>query len=170
GLERLLAKEPYHAEAWLIKAELLQLQNDLAGATTAYEVAARFVPASILPRLSLASIAIRMGRLGIAQEHLDYVFRKAPSHPAANYMQALLYFREKNYVKAQEFVETTLHVAPDYRPAAYLLASTELAQGAVENAEYRLWRIIQDFPNDLRAHKLYIATLLRMNDFARAIR
>jgi putative PEP-CTERM system TPR-repeat lipoprotein len=170
AIRRVLAKDPNSVEAWLLKAELLQGQGDLPGAAVAYEAAARLAPASILPRLALASIAILMEQPTLAQRHLDDVFRSTPSHPAANYMQALLHFSRKNYPRAQEFAEMTLRVAPEHRPAAYLLASAELAQGAVEDAEYRVWRILQETPNDLRATKLYVAALLRMNNFARAIR
>ena len=168
-VERVLAKSPRLPEAWLFKGELLQGVGHLDEAVQAYEQAAQLAPNSVLSRIAAARILIGMGRLEPAQGLLDTVLRLAPDHPAANYTQALLHFRQHQYKPAQAFAEQALRLAPMHAPAAFVLAGAELAQGAVQRAEQRFLNIMQAFPNDVFARKLYVATVLQMNKPAIAL-
>ena len=58
---------------------------------------------------------------------------------------------------------------PDHLPALLLLAGTQLANGAVQKAEQRLLQILQRTPGDLLTRKLYVASLLQLNEPARAL-
>ncbi len=169
-VEQVLQKAPLLAEAWLFKGELLQASGQPVAALLAYARAEQLLPLSALPRLAAARILIDIGDYGAAQAQLDRVLRVAPNHPAGSYMQALLHFQNRNYLLAEAFVEASLERAPDHVPAILLLAGTQLAKGAVQKAEQRFLQVLQKKSDDLLTRKLYVATLLQMNEHLRALK
>ena len=169
-VQQVLQKAPQLAEAWLFKGELLQASGQPDAALQAYARAEQLLPLSMLPRLAAARILIDIGDTGAAQAQLDRVLRMAPNHPAGTYMQALLHFQNRNYILAEAFVEASLERAPDHVPAILLLAGTQLAKGAVQKAEQRFLQVLQKKSDDLLTRKLYVATLLQMNEHLRALK
>jgi putative PEP-CTERM system TPR-repeat lipoprotein len=97
------------------------------------------------------------------------VLRRAPGNPHANHVQALLFFRQKNYDKASEFVQLALKQQPNHGPATLLTGMVGMAQGSVQEAESHLKLWLQVRPGDVFARKLYASALLKRNNSQGAV-
>ena len=93
----------------------------------------------------------------------------APKHPQTLYLQALLAFREKNYVAAREAIQLQLRAAPDNLPGLVLDGSIEYHLGAYAQAETSLQKALQQAPKERLARMMLVNTYLRNRQPAKAL-
>ncbi len=122
-VERALARSPSSLDALLLQGDLQRVLGNPQGALTAYEKAvqaAKLKPDELNARLTLASMQIALGKDDDVAANLAVVLKEAPESPTANYLQALIEFRKKNYAAAQNRAAQVLKVQPSHVPSVIL--------------------------------------------------
>lgn len=168
-VDRALQKSPMLLEALLLKGDLMRLQNDSAAALAVYQEAVDKYPNNLLARLEMTSVYVNTGRYKDAAKQLEAVRRISAQNPLANYLLALLEFKQQNYAKSREAVQQALKAAPAYLPSQMLAGATEYALGNHAQAEQYLRYVLDKAPDNLYARKLLTVSLLRDRQLSRAI-
>src|SRR6185503_12657161 len=102
-------------------------------------------------------------------KQIDEMRKRAPKLPAVSYLQAMLEFRQKNYVRAQEAVQQVLKAAPNHLPSILLAGMLADVLGQHAQAQAHLIRVIERVPGNLPARKLLVSSLARTGELGRAI-
>jgi len=168
-VDQVLAASPRHADAWMLKASLLRLNNAVDDAASAYEQWAKTDPTSPLPRLTAAEMLIEANRLPEARKQIDAVLARAPGSVLANTALARWHIAQKSHDKAIEALQTALKAQPGYEPAGRLMAFAQFATGAFNQADERLRALLKSTPGDLGLRRLHAATLLAMGNARSAL-
>ncbi|HVK54669.1 MAG TPA: XrtA/PEP-CTERM system TPR-repeat protein PrsT [Burkholderiales bacterium] len=169
AVDQLLEKFPKHREGLMFKGDLLRLKNDNNAALAVYQKVIDAYRESIAARLNMASVYVADGKYDDAVKHLDAVRKISPQNPMAHYLQALVEFKQQNYVKAREGVQEVLKMASDHVPSQMLAGAIEYALGNYAQSEQYLKFVLDRSPNNLYARKLLTVALLRSRQIPRAI-
>jgi putative PEP-CTERM system TPR-repeat lipoprotein len=166
----LLATTPEDSEALLLKAELQLAQRDVDAARITLEKAIAADPASVQPRVRLASLLIDRADLPGAEVQQEALARLAPGAPITLYLKALIDFRKGRLPAARDGVQAVLKEAPDFVAALALGASVALAENALEQAETMARQLAERAPQSPQGARLTAAVAMRRGDFDRALR
>ena len=167
--ERAIASDSRSPEAWLMRGDLARAAGDHQGAVTAYQKVVDVRPNHLAARLNIATAQITLGNYDLARKEIDLVRKHAPNSPMANYLQAMIDFRQKNYRAAREAVLKVLKVAPTHMPSVLLAGAVEYELGAQGQAQLNLAKVIDRVPDNLYARKLLVASLSKSGQIQRAI-
>jgi putative PEP-CTERM system TPR-repeat lipoprotein len=164
-----LELDPKNVDAWLVKGEVARLQGDLAGARDAFSEALDIVPDNVLARLGRATVQIGLEAHDSAAEDVAMVIERYPEAPAANHLQAVLAYHNRDMTGTEEALQKVLQVTPGHLPSMLLLGASLYAQGKFEQALPPLDRYVAAIPNNPAARKLLGATHLRLGQPREAI-
>ncbi len=160
-VEQALAAAPQNVEAWLLKGDLLRSQGADEQAIHVYGRALEIDPGNVIARVRRASMHLSSGKLTAAQPDIDAIKRIVPGSAHANYAQAMLDFHKGDYLAARISVEQVLRVEPDHMPSLLMAGVVHHALGALQQAEPRLKRFLDRYPDNLLARRLLASTQLK---------
>jgi putative PEP-CTERM system TPR-repeat lipoprotein len=167
-VESIIASSPKFAEAYGLKADLLRVKGDRAGAKQALEQAIERDPAFLVARLSLLNLLIEDRDLEAAGRLLGSTQSIAPKDLRVAYFEALLAFHKGEIEKARQQVQQVLKLMPDHLPSLVLEGTIELRDKRYVAAETSLRKALSIAPGHLGARQLLTLTYLRMGQPVKA--
>lgn len=158
-------------------ATLFSLQGDIAFGTSDYPAAeeayqhmlaaARW---SLAARIGQARAQIAQNKQKEADATISFVLKAAPNDPLANYVGAVVAYREGHYGDAQTRIQRTLSGSRNFAPAILLAGATSYALKQYEQANTSLSQYIYLAPQNLAARKLLAATQAALGHSADAVK
>ena len=168
-VEGLLAKSPNLVDGWQMKGDIAGTQAQLENALAAYRKALELRSDNLLAHMRIAAILIQQGKTEEASAQIEQMKNIAPKHPQTLYLQALLAFREKEYVAAREAIQLQLRAAPDNLAGLVLGGNIEYQLGAYAQAETSLLKALQQAPKQRLARMMLVNTYLRNRQPGKAL-
>jgi putative PEP-CTERM system TPR-repeat lipoprotein len=168
-VDSVLAKSPDLFEGWMLKGDIAGSRLQLDDAIAAYSKVLELRPNMLSAHLKIATMQIQQGNTKDATVHVDAMKKIAPKHPDTLYLQALLAFREKNYVAAREAIQLQLSAAPDNLPGLTLDGSIEYQLGSYAQAEASLQKALRKSPKQRAARLMLVSTYLRQHQPSKAL-
>jgi len=111
--------------------------------------------------LSKALEALRVNRLEQARSHLEVAYRKAPNHPAVNYLFGVYFEQIQDLEKAIAFWTQTLEFDPNHILALLSLSETLMREARLHEAEMYVSRAVEADPSSWRAHAIRADVLFK---------
>ncbi len=161
-LEQALAIAPNDLIVSIFAGDLAFAGKDYERSAEVFGQLVKDRPGSLGLRIALARAEIGDGKLDQAAEALAPVLKALPNHPAANYLRALIAFRQKDYQAAKTYVEKVLQVRAADLPSLLIGGASNYAVGELEQARQRLSQFLDKVPQNEQARRLLGATLLRL--------
>ncbi len=177
ALKQALVVFPDNQDMWLMGAEIANTMGDSKVSEAALNKVLELEPAKITTsygwraRLGLARLLISNEKFIQAQSELDFLLKRNAKNPEANYLTALIAYKQDNKDVAEAKLLQVLKVAPKYQPALLLLGPIQYAKRNFEQSAYYLSQYVAAVPENSEARKLlgqsYMA--LGQHDEAQAI-
>jgi cellulose synthase operon protein C len=168
-VHKALDGDPKFVDAWSYSGQLLRVKGDLAGSRKSFDTALSLSPNNDAARLDRASLLIATNELPLAAADVGTVLKTNPQQPLANYLQAMIEAKNKNYRAAESALQNLKGNLDNYPPALYLLAAVNLAQDQLAQAEDNINRFLSRVPNDEAGTALLATLLVKRGNNARAI-
>lgn len=168
-LDSSLEKNPKLYEALQLKGVILAAQGNADAATEAYRKVLEIKPDYLPAHSALVARALEAGKLDEAGKQLEALRKVAPSHPQTSYLQAQLFYRQKNFKAAQESVQQYLKFAPDSALGLQLAGAIDYELKSYSAAESNLLKAMPKTPELGMARRVLIATYLRSAQPAKAL-
>jgi putative PEP-CTERM system TPR-repeat lipoprotein len=164
-----LEKSPGLYDAWQLKGDLQYALGDITGSSDAYRKALEIRPNYLPAHFSLISRSLETTSLDNAGIQLEAVKKIAPTHPQTAYLQALLYYRQKNFKAAQESMQQHLKLMPDSAFGLQLAGAIEYELKSYSTAETYLQKALPQTPELGLARRILIAAYLRSGQPTKAL-
>ena len=113
--------------------------------------------------LGKALEALRANKPGDARGHLEAAYRKAPNHPAVNYLYGVYFSQMKDQEKAKSYWSKTLEFDPKHVFALLSLSEALLREEKLRDAEAYGKRAVEADPNSWRGHAILANVFLKEN-------
>lgn len=168
-LDSSLEKNSKLYEALQLKGVILAAQGNSDAATEAYRKVLEIKPDYLPAHSALVARALEAGKLDEAGKQLEALKKVAPSHPQTSYLQAQLFYRQKNFKAAQESVQQYLKFAPDSALGLQLAGAIDYELKSYSAAESNLLKAMPKTPELGMARRVLIATYLRSAQPAKAL-
>ena len=168
-LDSSLKDNPKLYEALQLKGVVLAAQGDANAATEAYRKALEIKPDYLPAHSALVARSLELGNLEEAGKQLEALKKVAPSHPQTSYLQAQLFYRQKNFKAAQESVQQYLKFVPDSPLGLQLSGAIDYELKSYSAAESSLLKALPNTPELGMARRILIATYLRSAQPAKAL-
>src|SRR4029077_4684014 len=120
--------------------------------------------------LGKALEALRVNKLEQARSHLEAAYRKAPNHPAVNYLFGVYFQQMQDLEKAIPFWMQTLEFEPNNILALLSLSETLMREARLHEAEMYVSRAVEADPSSWRAHAIRADVLLKQGLRGEAIK
>lgn len=117
----------------------------------------------------LADIYLHDHDLKRATAQLQVIARNNPTDARTYYALGSIEYEETNYPKAIDYFKNTILCDPDYEPAYYDLASSQLGADKTDDALSTLNRATRKFPQNFTREYLLGVTYSREKDFTNAL-
>ena len=160
-LDASLAKNPKLHEALQLKGVILAAQGDASASTDAFRKVLEVKPDYLPAHSALVAHALEAGNLDEAGKLIEAMKKVAPSHPQTSYLQAQLYYRQKNFKAAQESIQQHLKSIPDSTLGLQLAGAIDYDLKSYSTAESNLLKALPKTPELGMARRILIATYLR---------
>jgi tetratricopeptide (TPR) repeat protein len=105
-----------------------------------------------------------------AVEHLEEMLKNDPTNAQAHYLLGWLAQEQQDVKTAEDHYRRSVLLAPDYEPAYYGLATTQMAQEKVEDALVTLGEARRRFQKRFQMERLEAMCHMQKEDFAKALR
>jgi len=168
-LASVLEKSPKLYEGWQLKGDILYAKGDPAGASEAYRKALEIKPDYVPAHSSLISRLLEAGNLDEASKQLETMKKVASRYPQTTYLQAELFYRQKNFKPAQDAIQQYLKVLPDSQHGLQLAGAIEYELKSYSLAESYLLRGLPKTQELGLARQILIASYLRSGQPAKAL-
>jgi putative PEP-CTERM system TPR-repeat lipoprotein len=168
-LDSALEKSPKLYNAWQLKGDILSAQGDAKGASDAYRKALEIKPDFLSAHAALISRFLEAGKLDEAGKQLAAMKKIAPKHPQTSYLQAQLFYWQKNFKAAQESIQEHLKVIPDSMLGLQLAGAIEYELKSYAKTETYLLKALAKAPELGLARRILIASYLRSGQSAKAL-
>ena len=113
--------------------------------------------------LGKALEALRANKPGEAREHLEAAYRRAPNHPAVNYLYGVYFLQMKDQEKAKSYWRKTLEFDPKHVSALLSLSEALIREQKLPDAESYAKRALEADPNSWRGQAILADVLLKEN-------
>jgi tetratricopeptide (TPR) repeat protein len=120
--------------------------------------------------LGKALEALRVNRLEQARSHLEAAYRKAPNHPAVNYLFGVYFQQMQDPEKAITFWTKTVEFDPNHVLALLSLSEALMREARLIEAEMYVRRAVEADPSSWRAHAIRADVLLKEGLTGQAIK
>lgn len=164
-----LEKAPKLYDAWQLKGDILYLGRDLKGSSEAYRAALEIKPEHLPSHSSLITRLLEDESFEEAGKQLAAMKKIAPNHPQTSYLQAQLFYRQKNFKAAQEPIQQHLKLAPDSLLGLQLAGAIEYELKSYAMAEAHLLKVLPKTSELGLARRVLIASYLRSGQPAKAL-
>ena len=111
--------------------------------------------------LGKAVEALRANKPEEARGHLEAACRRAPNHPAVNYLYGVYFFQMKDQEKAKSYWTKTVEFDPKHVPALLSLSEALMREQKLPDAESYVKRAVEADPNSWRGHAILADVLLK---------
>lgn len=112
--------------------------------------------------------ALKSGRLKDAQKQLDDALRLSPTSPDLNFLLGYLYFQEKDFARAGNYLGTAANLNPHHAQALTLLGRTGLERKDYPGARSALEQAVLADPENWLPHNLLADTYLHQQNYNKA--
>ena len=119
------------------------------------------MPAKALKEVKGAVSALKSGRLKDARRRLDAAYKLAPSNPDLNYLMGYLFYQQKDFGRARNYLGTACNLDSHNVQALTLLGRIELFQPDYLAAAATLESAVRADPNYWVAHNLLADAYLK---------
>ena len=164
-----VSKAPTFSEGWQLKGDILRAQRKFDEALIAYRKAIETDPNNLVAHYSAVALLLQQGNAEDADKQLMALQKIAPRAPQTRYLQALLAYREQNYVAASDAITQYLQILPDNPLGLLLSAKVNYALQAYPQANADLRKVLQKLPDQPTARRLLVQTHLRMGQPEKAL-
>jgi tetratricopeptide (TPR) repeat protein len=113
--------------------------------------------------LGKALEALRANKPDEARGHLEAAYRRAPNHPAVNYLYGVYFLQIKDQEKAKSYWTKTLDFDPKHVSALLSLSEALIREQKLPDAESYVKRAVEADPNSWRGHAILADVLLKEN-------
>ena len=113
--------------------------------------------------LGKALEALRANKPDEARGHLEAAYRRAPNHPAVNYLYGVYFLQIKDHEKAKSYWTKTLEFDPKHVSALLSLSEALIREQKLPDAESYVKRAVEADPNSWRGHAILADVLLKEN-------
>jgi len=168
-LGQALEKSPKLYDAWQLKGDILYAQGDVKGSSEAYRKVLDVKPDHLPAHSSLIGRFLEAGSFDDAGKQLEAMKKVAPNHPQTSYLQAQLFYRQKNYKAAQESIQQHLKGVPDSTLGLQLAGAIEYQLQSFSMAETHLLKVLPRTPANGLARRMLIASYLRSGQPVKAL-
>jgi putative PEP-CTERM system TPR-repeat lipoprotein len=169
-LAQATTEDPGSMAAWSLEGILTFSDGDFTASERAYQRILDTRRWNLSARLGIARAQIAAGKLDAAAATLAEVLKAAPANANANYLAALLAYRQRRFVDAQTLVQHTLSVAGDFPSGLLLAGASDLALKRYEQANVYLRRYVQLVPQNLEARKLLAIVEVQLGEATEAVK
>jgi tetratricopeptide (TPR) repeat protein len=111
--------------------------------------------------LAKALEALRVTKPEQALSHLEAAYRKAPNHPAVNYLYGVYFLQMKDQEKAKSYWGKALEFDPQNVSALLALSEAFVNEQKLTEAEAYVKRAVEVAPNSWRAHAILADVFLK---------
>lgn len=161
-VEDVLALEPGHERAGVLKGELLQHgKRDRAGALAAYRKVVEAHPKSVPARVAVITLLRLEGEADEAKAQVEALRQAAPNHPETVLQETQQALLEGDSAKARDLAGRLLKAVPDHPGVLFLAGLAEFRLRSYAMAEAHLSKALKSAPGYLMARQLLAQTYLR---------
>lgn len=169
-IDRAIIPGQPNGEAHLLRGLILRnASNDLEGAIKAYQSASEDARHVVEARGALIQIHLMQGRVPKAKAELAALQKSHPKSPATHYLDALVAYAQKDFVRAEAITEGLLRVMPNSPNVLILGGASSLQRGSLIGAEAKLGKVVQTVERVPVARKMLGETYLRMGQPEKAL-
>jgi putative PEP-CTERM system TPR-repeat lipoprotein len=119
-LDDVLDKWPQQPEALTLKASLVRSQGKVDEAVGYLRQVVQLQPGNVVAAFSLVSLLLEHGDLNEASRQIESIRKFAANDARITYLQALLAFKQGNFVAARDLVLQVLKRFPEHLPSLTL--------------------------------------------------
>jgi tetratricopeptide (TPR) repeat protein len=146
-LSDLLARQPKHSPALLLKARFLLAERQLDGALEQAKAATDADPTSVQAQFFLGKVFAATSQFSDAAKAFGDVLKLNPRAVAAQTELSRVQLADRNIDASIESARQVLQGQPDNADARLLLARGLVARGELRSAEFELKALLAKYPN-----------------------
>ncbi len=167
--DELVAADTRHARAHALRADMLLLKGDVAGAKQALQRAIEADPGMTVARLALVSQLIEERAYEEASRQVAASIKATRGDARLVLLDATIELRKNDRAAARAKVQQVLKVAPEHAPSLFLAGQIELADGNLASAQQHLRSALNRAPGHAGARRALTAAYLGAGQPARAM-
>lgn len=168
-VDRILQQTPANADALIMKADLLRIKGDRAGAKAAFQQALAADKSKGQAYFGLMALALDDRQPADARKYLTELRKLAPDTIFSRHFEALILLQEKNFDQALANTLEVLKTAPGFPPSNLLAADIEYGKGMYQQALAHLNAALAANPENISGQRLLIAIFLKQNEVDKAV-
>ncbi len=153
-LEKSLAIDPGNQSAIQLKAKLANLNKQHEQALTLYNQLIEHNSNNLSLYLERAATLSVLNKDEQAKADIKVVLDKVKNHPQANFIQAQILLRERDFAGAQAAAQQVVNAVPQNMPAALILGAANFGLKNYNQAEEYLTIYLAAYSSDIRAQNL----------------
>lgn len=161
-LQQLLSKHPKHARALLLRADIALASQEYKAAILDYTQAVKLQKNNWSAKIKLSKVLIEDNQLDQASKQLKSVLSVAPQHPLANYLQALINLKQKDFENAAKHAQVSLDQTQDHLPSLYIAGIANYRQNRNEIAYRQVNALLRQVPGHTESLKLKVALEIKL--------
>ena len=169
-LDQLIAQAPNHADALILKGDILRASAQNEAALSEYKKALTIDKNNAIAMGDIASLELVMGKVAEAKTQIDELKKLYPKNLMGKYLEAMLNFQLRKFTLARDDILDVLKVVPDHMPSILLRGSISYQLGDNERAKKDFSRFVEEFPDNDYARKMLAVTLLKLKQPAEALK
>ncbi len=146
---------PAYFDALMLKAKAHLSLNEMDQATAALKDYVAVVSGSNYAKLLLTETLVRADKSAEAEPLLAELLARYPEQPLANYLQSVVYYSKKDFVKAKEFSEKALNNGMTMPNVRIMAALSSLALDLNSQALTHLRQVKAEVSNIPQLQKAY---------------
>lgn len=162
-IDAILEAAPENGRAWRLKGQVLLRLQQFEGARAAFDEAIAHSEVVFADRTARALINMQLQDHEAAQTEVTELLALSPTDPSVNYIQGLLYFKNKNYRDAIKALTLAEPAARQYPLTLYYLSLSHLIEKDVDAAAKFASQFAALSPDNASGRKLLAATLVLQN-------
>ncbi len=161
-LGEVLAREPGHAVAGLVKGQiLLHVKNEPDAALVTLRQVRSAHPESVAAHTAVLGVLMQQNKRAQARTEFEQMLKVAPRHPDTLFYQAQFALDDKDYKGSREITQRLLVAMPDNVRVLVLAGTAEHLMQNYTLAQGLLGRALKLAPNLLLTRQMLAQTLMR---------
>lgn len=168
-LKEAIQLEPDNADSFLRLGDVQRMQNRFGDAERTFSQAIHLAPRHAMAYVNRAGARLALNRDAEAIEDIKMASKFGPNSQLVTYMQALLDFRAKRYLSAQEKLLPILKTSPWHFQTVLLYGQVTYQLGYFKSAEVHLSRLLELAPASVLVRTLIASSQLKQGNPRKAL-